>query len=392
MEDFVYHNPVKVIFGRHALQALTGELSGWGEPILLVYGCGSIKQSGLYQRLCAALKESGIAFIEHGDVRPNPVLSHVHRGIDKVRSAGCTGVLAVGGGSVIDSGKAIAAGSSADHDIWKFFTGKKSVRRCLPLLCIPTVAGSGSDMNSGMVLTHDEKLRKFGFAHRLLIPRVSLVDPSLTFSVPFKQTAWGAVDILVHCLEIYLTGAIDRAPLPRRFLENICQVTMEACRRLQSDLSSFEDRATLLWAASLALSGITTAGVGRIAMPLHLLEHALSARRDLAHGAGLAALLPGWLRFRLPANARRLAAFGRQVFSIREKDEDQAAVLTIEGFERFFDEIGCTCSLAAHGVTEGLLTELVDHCREQARIWRLHEFTDETIAAAYRSCLAGGAR
>ncbi|MBE0583802.1 MAG: iron-containing alcohol dehydrogenase [Desulfofustis sp.] len=392
MEDFVYHNPVKVIFGRHALAALTGELSGWGEPVLLVYGCGSIKRTGLYQRLCAALKEAGIAFIEHGGVQTNPLLSHVHSGIDKVRSAGCTGVLTVGGGSVIDSGKAIAAGCCAAHDIWKCFTGKKSVSRCLPLLCIPTVAGSGSDMNSGMVLTHDQKQRKFGFAHRLLIPRVSLVDPSLTVSVPFYQTAWGAVDTLVHCLEVYLTGAIDQAPLQRRFLENICQATIAACRRLQADPQSYTDRATMLWAASLALSGITTAGLGRIAMPLHLLEHALSARRDLAHGAGLAALLPGWLRFRLPANASRLAGFGRQVFSIRGKDEVQAAVLTIEAFERFLREIDCPCSLAALGVAEELLTELVDHCREQARVWRLHEFTDEAIAAAYRSCLTGNPR
>ena len=388
MQDFVHHQPIKVIFGHHALAALVSELSPWNGPILLVYGCESIKKSGLHRRICTALTDGGIGFTEHGEVQANPLLSHVHRGIDIARNSSCTAVLAVGGGSVIDSAKAIAAGACVAHDIWKVFTGKKSVQRSLPLICIPTVAGSGSDMNSGMVLTHDEKQRKFGFAHRLLLPQVSLVDPSLTFSVPPDQTAWGAVDILVHCLEIYLTGAIDEAPLQRQFLEAICRTTMEACRRLQSDPCSYDDRATMLWAASLALSGFTTAGVGRIAMVLHLLEHALSVRPSIAHGAGLAALLPGWLRFRGPAVRRRLAAFGRHVWAIRETDDEKAATLTIEAFETFLNAVGCPNSLAPFGITEDRLPELVGHCREQARIWRLHDLTDEVIDGAYRYCLA----
>ncbi len=388
MRDFVYHQPIKVIFGHHALAALVSELAPWAGPILLVYGGESIKKSGLHQRICTALKDGGLSFTEHGSVQANPLLSHVHRGIETARNSSCTAVLAVGGGSVIDSAKAIAAGVCAGHDIWKCFTGKKSVQRSLPLICIPTVAGSGSDMNGGMVLTHDEKQRKFGFAHRLLLPRVSLVDPSLTFSVPPDQTAWGAVDIIVHCLEIYLTGALDEAPLQQQFLEGICRTTLATCRRLQSAPCSYVDRATMLWAASLALSGLTSAGVGRIAMELHLLEHALSVHPSIAHGAGLAALLPGWLRFRGVAVRRRLAVFGRQVWAIRETDDEKAAALTIEAFERFFIAIGCPCSLAALGISEDRLPELVAHCREQARIWRLHDATDEVIDGAYRSCLA----
>lgn len=387
MQDFVFHQPVKVIFGRRALAALTAELKPWSDgPVLLVYGCGSSKASGLYRRLSTALTDDGIRFVEHGSVQPNPLLSHVHRGIDTVRNNACSAVLAVGGGSVIDSAKAIAAGACADHDIWKCFTGKKSIRRSLPLVCIPTIAGSGSDMNGGMVLTHDGKRRKFGFAHRLLLPRVSLVDPSLTFSVPPQQTGWGAVDIIVHCLEIYLTGTIDTAPLQRDFLEGICRTTIAACRRLQTDPHSYDDRATMLWAASLALSGITTAGVGRIAMELHLLEHALSVRSNIAHGAGLAALLPGWLRFRTPTVQRRLAAFGRAVWGLEEHNDEKAATLTIEAFEVFFAAIGCSDSLASWGIDEDRLPELIAHCREQARIWRLSEMTDEAVGAAYRCC------
>ncbi|MCB2214522.1 MAG: iron-containing alcohol dehydrogenase [Desulfobulbaceae bacterium] len=389
MQDFVFHQPVKVIFGRRALAALTAELNPWSDgPVLLVHGYRSSKASGLYQRLCTILTDGGLRFVEHGSVQPNPLLNHVHRGIDTARNNACSAVLAVGGGSVIDSAKAIAAGACVDHDIWKCFTGKKSIRRSLPLICIPTIAGSGSDMNGGMVLTHDGKQRKFGFSHRLLLPRVSLVDPSLTFSVLPQQTAWGAVDIIAHCLEIYLTGAIDEAPLQRNFLEGICRTTMAACRRLQTEPHSYDDRATMLWAASLALSGITTAGVGRIAMELHLLEHALSVRQDIAHGAGLAALLPGWLRFRGPIVHRRLATFGRAVWGLEENNDDKAAAMTIEEFEVFFSAIGCSCSLASWGINEDRLPELIAHCREQARIWRLSEMTDEVVNGAYRCCFS----
>jgi alcohol dehydrogenase YqhD (iron-dependent ADH family) len=389
MQDFVFHQPVKVIFGRRALAALTAELKPWSDgPVLLVYGCRSSKQSGLYQQLCTTLADDDVRLVEHGSVQPNPLLSHVYRGIDTARDNACSAVLAVGGGSVIDSAKAIAAGVCADHDIWKCFIGKKSIRRSLPLVCVPTVAGSGSDTNGGMVLTHDDKQRKFGFAHRLLLPRISLVDPSLTFSVPPQQTAWGAVDTIAHCLEIYLTGAIDEAPLQRNFLESICRTTMAACRRLMTEPYSYDDRATMLWAASLALSGFTTAGVGRIAMELHLLEHALSVRQDIAHGAGLAALLPGWLRFRAPTMYRRLAAFGRAVWGFEEKNDEKAAALTIEAFEIFFSAIGCSSSLASWGINEDRLPELIAHCREQARIWRLSGMTDQDVNGAYRCCLS----
>lgn len=389
MQDFVLHHPTKIIFGRHALSNLATELNNWPGPLLLVYGQASIHRSGLYETIVAALAAANMEFHEHGGIGSNPTLAGARAGIATAIRHHCQGVLAVGGGSVIDTAKAIAAGCCVNHDLWKLFTGKKPLTRSLPVLAVPTVAGSGSEYNGGMVLTHEEKKRKFGYAHRLLFPHTSLVDPSLTISVPPAQTLYGAVDILTHCLEVYLSTELETSPLQRRLLESVSKTTIEACCRLLRDPFCYEDRATMLWAGSLALSGIMTAGVGRIAMPLHALEHALSVREEIPHGAGLAALLPGWLAFQIGSFSGRLAAFGRAVFAIDAADEAQAAALTVTAIESFLEAGGSRPRLSEWAITIEQIPELTAHCREQAAIWRLRGLPPDLIEAALRYCLKG---
>ena len=201
MQNFVFHNPTKILFGKNTVPAIGNETALFGKKVLLVYGTGSIKKTGLYDRVIESLQKAELTVIEHPGVQSNPVLSHVHEGIALAKEHSCQVVCAVGGGSVLDEAKAICAGSTVEHDVWKFFTGKKSVKQPLPLTTVLTLAASGSEMNSGMVITNEKTSQKFGFANKHLHPKTSILDPTLTFSVPPDYTAFGAVDAIAHVLE-----------------------------------------------------------------------------------------------------------------------------------------------------------------------------------------------
>ena len=219
MQNFVFHNPTKVLFGKNTVPAIGNETLLFGDNVLLVFGSGSIKKNGLYDRVTQSLQKAGATITEHGGVQSNPILSHVHAGIQLAKENKCNVVCAVGGGSVIDEAKAICAGATVQHDVWKFFTGKKSVKSPLPLTTVLTLAASASEMNSGMVITNDSTTQKFGFANKQLYPKTSILDPSLTFSVPADYTAYGAVDAIAHVLEFYFTTEDPLTPVQDRIME-----------------------------------------------------------------------------------------------------------------------------------------------------------------------------
>src|SRR5210317_976724 len=180
MKNFVFHNPTKILFGKDTIPSIGDETAAFGKKTLMVYGQNSIKENGIYDQVTKSLQDAGVTIVEHGGVKSNPVLSHVHEGIKLAKEHNIEVIVAVGGGSVIDSAKAISAGALIEHDVWKFFTGKKSVKDALPLTCVLTLAASGSEMNSGMVVTNEETKQKFGFANKLLFPKTSILDPTST--------------------------------------------------------------------------------------------------------------------------------------------------------------------------------------------------------------------
>ncbi len=368
MESFVYHHPVKIIFGLRALDQLGRELSFLGSRVLFVYGQRSIKQTGLHDRIIKILHQAGIAYTEFGGVQPNPLLSSVHRGIMAVRDTHCDAILAVGGGSVVDAAKAIGAGSLVEHDVWRFFTGKKSVSKTLPLLSVPTVAGSGSEINHGMVLTNDEQTLKFGFAHRCLYPRVCIADPSLTCSVSAEQTAYGCVDALCHSLEPYLTTHAPAIDFQRRFLENCAKTIIEATRSCLTEPSSHSHRAALLWSSMMALSPLSTAGLGRIHHSLHVLEHGVSALHNIPHGAGLAALLSGWLTSHLEEFCTPLSRWGEEVFGVTGATDTAKSQATVEALHHLLLSLGCPTRLSELGLAEGDLGPICAHAAAQLRV------------------------
>ena len=390
MDNFVYHNPVKILFGADTIEKIGSEIAPFSQNILMVSGKHAIKANGIYNKVITSLGEHDIRYTELDDVQANPLLSRVHKGIEISRDCGCNAILAVGGGSVIDSAKAIAAGVPVNHDVWKFFTGKKSIQEALPVFSVPTVAGSGSEINHAMVLTHDEHVLKLGFAHRKLYPKACIADPSATFSVPQEQTGFGCVDILCHCLEPYFSTHATGVSLQTRFLENICKSIVESGTRLMKDPSSYDDRATMLWSGSLAMSSMASAGLGRLSFSLHLIEHGLSAIFNIAHGAGLAAVLPGWLKYNRERLRSRIARFGKQVFSVTGRDDKDIAEETIVEIEHFLRSIQCPLSLEEVGISIGDFTDLTQHCLRQAQIWRMQDHDEKTIMEILHACYSGG--
>ena len=388
MQNFVFHNPTKVLFGRGKTAFLGEETRTWGKHALLVYGQRSIKANGLYGQVINSLQLAGVQVVDFGGVRSNPLLSHVRQGIQLVKAQHIEVIVAVGGGSVIDSAKAIAAGAVVEHEVWKFFTGKKGVKQALPVVCVATLAASGSEMNSGMVITHDQTREKFGFGHRLLYPKTSILDPEVTFSVPPALTAFGAVDALSHVLEFYLTAQDTETPVQARLMEGLIENAMTSCERCLSDPCDYNARADLMWTAALALSGLTAAGLGRVAMPIHLIAHTLGALYDLPHGMALAALIPGWLRYHVPLYQSRLCQLGLRSFAGHHGGGAlPTAESTLTWLGEWLQRIHAPTSLSEIGINASALPLIAANSQGQARLWRLRDLPPEKITLILEQCL-----
>lgn len=387
MQNFVYHNPTKVLFGRNTISAIGPETGNWGRRGLLVYGQDSIKNSGLYGRVTSALREAGIEAAELGGVRSNPLLSRVRQGIRLAKEHRAEVIIAVGGGSVIDTAKAIAAGAMVEHDVWKFFTGKKGIKQALPITTVLTLAASGSEMNSGMVITNDATQEKFGFGHRLLYPKVSILDPEATFTVPPAYTVFGAVDAISHVLEFYLTAADPDTPVQDRLMEGLIENAMTACERCLHDPRDYNGRANLMWTATLALNGLTAAGLGRVGFPMHLIEHSLSALYDVPHGAGLAVVILGWLHYHAETAADRIAHLGARIFlPDGNKGNLQEAERTISRLRQWLVRVKAPVSLRDLGIPASDIPRIAENSRGLAQLWRLQEYTPERVAAILQRC------
>jgi alcohol dehydrogenase YqhD (iron-dependent ADH family) len=387
VHNFVFHNPTKILFGRGTLPALGPETAAWGRTALLVYGQSSLKRNGLHAQIMASLQESGIEVVEHGGTRSNPLLSHVRDGVAKAKSTTVDVIVAAGGGSVIDTAKAIAAGAVVEHDIWKFFIGKKGVKGTLPVLTVPTVAASGSEMNSGMVLTNDQTREKFGFGHRLLHPKVSILDPTTTFTLSPEYTAYGAVDALSHVLEFYLTNNEAGTSVQDRLMEGLIENAMASCTRCLAAPQDYAARADLMWTSALALSGLTAAGLGRVGFPMHLIEHSLSALFDVPHGAGLAVVILGWLRVHREVCAPRIAQLGRRIFALTEPSDRQVSDHTLARLEQWLLSIRAPTTLAELGISPADIPALSENTRGLARIWRLRDYSPERVASILQCCV-----
>ncbi len=372
-------NPTKIIFGRDTIAGLGKEAAVFGQKVLLVYGQGSIKKNGIYIEVENSLQSAGLTIIQHGGVKSNPTLAFVRKGIELAKLHEIDVVIAVGGGSVIDTAKAISAGAVVEHDVWKFFSGKKGITSPLPIGCVLTLAASGSEMNGGMVITNEEKVLKLGTGNKKLCPRFSILDPNATFSVPPIYTAYGAVDAIAHTLEFYFTCRGDNTGVQDRFMEGLIINLMEACDKTLLDPHNYSARANLMWCATMALNGWTSAGLGWVGFPMHMIEHAMSAKHDVPHGAGLSAVIPAWMRWQIERQPSKIAQFARRVFNIVADDEKGVAMQGIERLTAWFKQIHSPTTYKGLGIPRMAIDELAENSQFQAKIWRLREYDNAVV-------------
>ncbi len=362
MQDFIYYAPTKVFFGKDKHKDIGKIIKEYGySNIMLQYGQGSIKKSGLYDEVMASLTENGINVVEMGGVEPNPKLSFVREAVKVAKEKSVQMILAVGGGSVLDSSKYTAAGACADCDPWDFPTGKEKVEKSLPVGCILTIAAAGSEMSSSAVITNMELNMKRGFNSDFNRCKFAIMNPELTYSVSQYQTACGVVDIMAHTMERYFMP-VSPTDLTDRIAESVLKATIGAGKTLMENPKDYDARANMMWASSLSHNDLT--GCGRAnALPVHQLEHALSGEYDrIAHGAGLAVLFPAWAKYIYKYNVSRFAQFARRVWDCTQTDDEAAAIWGIEKMEEFFKTIGMPTRLSEFGLGEDCIERLSELC------------------------------
>ncbi|MDZ7641272.1 MAG: iron-containing alcohol dehydrogenase [Desulfurivibrio sp.] len=367
MRDFVFHNPTKIIFGAGRETEIGQELSGAGiGRVLLLYGRASARQSGLLERVTAALQEAGVDYVEFGGVVSNPVLNHTRQGIELARRHEVYAVLALGGGSVLDEGKAIAIGVKSAGDIWEHFLGRE-ITAALPIFTILTLAATGSEMNGNAVITNEESQQKYNIGSIHTYPRVSILNPELTHSVDPAYTAYGAVDAISHLIEAYFTKEDPDSRLQDRLVEGLIKTIKEDADTLQAQPRDAQARASLMWAATLALNGLTPSGVGRYTFPNHMIEHALSAIYNIPHGAGLAVVIPAWMQWYRPNNAEQFARFGREIFGV---DDGEAGIAALK---EWFRQLGCPVTLADAAIPAADIPKIAANVFGIAKLWGVTE-------------------
>ncbi len=389
MENFEFCNPTKIIFGTDALDKIGENLKGLGQRCLLVTGRKSAKESGAYDRVTKNLKEKGIKWFDLTGVQSNPVVSKVREGIEIVRQNDLSFVVALGGGSVMDTAKAVAAGTRLEGDIWDVFEGKLEIERPLPVACIPTLAASGSEMNGFMVITNESTGYKLAAGSPLLYPKVSFLAPELTFSVPKNYTAYGGVDAICHLLEPYFNGPDPFTPVQDEVAEGLIRTIMAETAECLSKPQDYQHRAALMWAATLALNGLTRSGVGDHPFPVHLVEHALSAIYQIPHGAGLAALLPGWMKWKATYRGpEKVAQFGIKCLGCKEQNHvKETAFEASRAFASWLEGIGCPKSLSDLEIPKSDHEKIAENALHQSQIWGItDDYGKETITEILSFC------
>jgi alcohol dehydrogenase len=356
---FEFENPTHLVFGAGTLSQIGEIVRKHGKNALLVTGGGSVKRNGTYERAVSSLNASGVTVIECSGVEPNPRLSSVLRGAEIARDEGCDVVIGMGGGSTMDAAKVMAAAVNYEGDPWEMIVHGQDNRRlptsALPIITVPTLAATGSEMNGGAVITNEKTTVKSFVIAKCLYPRVAIVDPELTLSVPQDQTAFGICDLITHVTESYFNGA-DGTPLQDRFAEGVILTAMEWGPKAIADGNNLEARAQVQWASVVALNGWVQVGTAA-AYPVHMIEHVLSAHHDIAHGAGLSVVNPAWMRFAAQTRPARFAQFAQRIFglSLKNPDDRDAAMEGIDKFEAFLHSIGCPTRLSQLNIGEALL-------------------------------------
>lgn len=384
MQNFTFSNITKIVFGRGVEERVGREAAQYGRKVLLHYGGGHIVRSGLKARVEASLREAGLEIIELGGVQPNPRLSLVKEGIELVRREGIDLILAVGGGSVIDSAKAIAIGVPYDGDVWDFFAGRAQAEESLPLGVVLTIPAAGSESSPSAVITNEDGWLKRGYTAIAMRPKFALLNPELTFSLPAYQTACGVADMTAHILERYFTNEPDVG-----FSDQLCEAALrgiiQEAPRAIAEPEDYGARANIMWAGTVAHNDLL--GMGRIEdWASHGIEHELSAIYDTAHGAGLAIVFPAWMKYVYKHNPARFVQFAVRVFGVEQDffNPERTILEGIRCLEEFFRRIGLPVRLQEADIPADRLEEMAAKATADGPLGSFVPLEKDDVLAIYQ--------
>lgn len=362
MENFVFQNPTKIIFGKGAETQVGREAALTSKKILLHYGGGSIKQTGLYDRVITSLKEAGVDYRELSGVQPNPRLSLVHEGIKLCRDNGINFILAVGGGSVIDSAKAIAMGVPYSGDVWDFFTGAAELKEALPVGTVLTIPAAGSEASTASVITNEDGWFKRGFNSEIIYPKFSILNPELAYTLPKYQVACGISDIMAHLMERYFTN-VQHVELMDRLIESTLKTVINNAQTVFTQDDHYNAWAEVMWSGTVAHNNLLNTGrIGDWAS--HDIEHELSAIYDVAHGAGLSVVFPAWMKYVCLHDLARFAQYAVRIWNVEPsfRSLETTAREGIACLEKFYQSLGLPTRLQELNIGDDRLEEMADKC------------------------------
>ena len=383
MKNFEFQNSTKIIFGKDSEKKVGTEVKKYSSKILLHYGGGSIKKYGLYDRVISCLKKEDIGIVELGGVLPNPRLKLVKKGIGLCRQEKIDFILAVGGGSVIDSAKAIAIGVPYKGDVWDFFEEKTKIKESIAIGVILTIPAAGSEVSGASVITNEDGLYKKGLVANIMRPKFSILNPELTFTLDNNQTAIGVADIVAHIMERYFTQEknVD-------LTDRLCEATFKTLIRntpvVLKENDNYAARAEVMWAGSVAHNDLLD--TGRVTdWASHMIEHELSAIYDIAHGEGLAIIFPAWMKYVYKNNIERFAQFGQRIWGVdfHPYDLEGMAREGIKRFEDFLKRIGLKTRLSEISISDDRFKEMAKKCTENGPVGNFVKLGKEDVLNIY---------
>ena len=387
MKNFNYSIPTKIFFGKNKIKVLAGEIKNYGSRVLLVYGGGSIKKSGIYDKITEILKTNDISFWELSGVEPNPRVTSVRKGIQLCRENEIDLILAVGGGSSIDCAKVIAAGYYYEGDAWDIVLDPRKIKKVLPIATILTLAATGSEMNAGAVITNFDTKEKLGTGHPDMAPKFSILDPTYTYTLPEKQTAAGTADITSHIFEVYFSNT-NEAFVQNRMAEAMLKTCIKYGPIALKDPENYEARSNLMWTSSLAINGLLSYGK-ETEWSVHGMEHELSAYYDITHGVGLAILTPHWMKYILnESTLDKFVEYGVNVWGIDESGDKYAiANEAIEKTREYYISLGIPSSLSEVGINEEKLEEMAKQSTRRGKLGNFRVLEAEDVLNIFKAAL-----
>ncbi|MET3683627.1 alcohol dehydrogenase YqhD (iron-dependent ADH family) [Alkalibacillus flavidus] len=387
MENFIFHNPTKLVFGRGQLEQLPSLIPEGVKRVLVTYGGGSIKRNGIYTNVMKKLSDNGYETFELGGIEPNPRLATVNKGADLCKENDVDFVLAVGGGSVIDGSKTIASAAKYDGDAWDLVTKKATPQDALPLGTVLTLAATGSEMNAGAVITNWETNEKYGWGSPFSYPLFSILDPVHTYSVPKNHTVYGIVDMMSHVLEQYFHQPTN-APVQDRMAEGILKTIIETAPKLLNNLESYEYRETIMYAGTMAFNGMLQTGY-KGDWATHNIEHAVSAVYDIPHAGGLSILFPNWMKHNLTVNPERFKQLAVRVFGVDPtgQSDEEIALQGIDRLRQFWSSLGAPTRLAEYDIDDSQLELMVDRAMKRGPFGNFATLHDDDVRTILRNSL-----